>query len=103
MSVIQNTQTFADMVSSNSASFDHEELLLCKCGDPSHCAMIRYVNTDKDVELIVFLARPGFWRRILHACKYIFGSRSIYGDFDTILLRPQDAMKLQKVVDHLNK
>lgn len=35
------------------------------------------------------------------AIKYIWGARSIYGDFDEIILSPKDAPKFQKAVDYL--
>lgn len=62
------------------------------------------LDNHEDVFLSVHLVRePNIFKRIWLAMKYIFGMRSIYGDFDEILLSPLDAPKLQKVVDHLNK
>lgn len=84
---------------------DVQELLTCKCGDPSHQMVIGY-NLDEfnEVYLSVHLAREyNILKRIWIAMKYVFGMRSIYGDFDEIVLSPLDAPKLQKVVDHLNQ
>lgn len=87
--------------------YDVEELFLCKCGDPSHSMIICYDHDErfdyKEVYMAVHLYREdSFFRRIWIALKYIFSKRrSIYGDFDEIILRPEDADKLQKVVDYL--
>ena len=43
-----------------------------------------------------------FFKRLWRGIKYIFSNkRSIYGDFDEIILRPSDAKKLQRAVDLL--
>lgn len=84
---------------------DVQELLTCKCGDPSHQMVIGYdLDEFEEVYLSVHLVREhNIFKRIWIAMKYVFGLRSIYGDFDEIILSPLDAPKLQKVVDHLNK
>ena len=38
-----------------------------------------------------------------YAIKYVFGARSIYGDFDEVIINPNDADRLQKVVDFLKR
>ena len=35
--------------------------------------------------------------------KYVFGRRSIYGDFDEVIINPKDADRLQMVVDYLKE
>jgi hypothetical protein len=82
-----------------------EELLLCQCSDPAHQLIMFY---DDDVEapavyVSVHLSpEPNFFKRLWNGLKYIFGSkRSIYGDFDEIILRPTDVDKLRKAVDVL--
>lgn len=84
-----------------------EELLICKCGDPAHQLIVFYDNNpnDKQVYVTVHLSpKQKFFKRLKSGLKYIFGrKRSIYGDFDEIILRPEDAGKLQKVVDYLNE
>ena len=80
-----------------------EELLLCKCGDPSHHLIMFYNHIDKEVYVTVHLNdKYNFFKRIWVALKYVFGrKRSIYGDFDDIILRTEDAHKLQYAVDIL--
>lgn len=82
-----------------------EELLLCQCGDPAHQLIMFY---DDDIEapavyVSVHLSpEPNFFKRLWRGIKYIFSNkRSIYGDFDEIILRPSDAEKLQRAVDLL--
>lgn len=83
-----------------------EELLLCECGDPNHQLIIFYDN-DEDNTQNVYLSmhlkpESNFFKRLWRGFKYIFfNEKSIYGDFDEIILRPQDAEKLQNVVDIL--
>jgi hypothetical protein len=38
----------------------------------------------------------GFFARIWHALKYVFGFRSRYGDWGTVLIGPKQAAELQK-------
>lgn len=57
---------------------------------------------DKEVYLSVHLKpESNIWVRIKNAIKYIFGHRSLYGDFDEFIFNEEDAGRLQKVVDVL--
>ena len=82
------------------------ELFICQCGDPSHQFII---NTDNDTcgasaFISVHLNREhNIFKRIWNAFKYVFGKRSVYGDFDEIVINPDDADRLQKVVDFLKE
>ena len=87
--------------------FEIEELFNCECGDPSHQFII---SADKETTegpcafISVHLNREhNIFKRIWYAIKYVFGARSIYGDFDEIIINPNDADRLQKVVDFLKK
>jgi hypothetical protein len=82
-----------------------EELLLCQCSDPAHQLIMFY---DDDVEApavyvsVHLTPEPNFFKRLWRGIKYIFfNKRSIYGDFDEIILRPSDAEKLQRAADLL--
>lgn len=83
-----------------------KELLLCQCGDPSHQLIIFYDNDTENPNVYVsvhLVPETNFFKRLWRGLKYIFSNkRSIYGDFDEIILRPDDADKLQKAVDLLN-
>ena len=87
--------------------FEIEELFISECGDPSHQLII---SADKETTegpcafISVHLNREhNIFKRIWYAIKYVFGARSIYGDFDEIIINPNDADRLQKVVDFLKK
>jgi hypothetical protein len=41
-----------------------------------------------------------FFKRIKVAIKYIFGHKSIYGHFDSFLLKPEDS---ERLIEHLKK
>ena len=83
----------------------HEELLLCQCGDPAHQLIMFYDDTPHApcVYVSVHLTpERNFFKRLWRGLQYIFcNKRSIYGDFDEIVLRPEDAYKLQDAVDIL--
>ena len=87
--------------------FEIEELFICQCGDPCHQFII---SADKDntedacAYVSVHLNREhNIFKRMWTAIKYVFGRRSIYGDFDEVIIKPNDAEKLQKVVDFLRR
>jgi len=91
----------------NMRGFEIEELFICECGDPSHQFII---SADKETTegpcafISVHLNREhNIFKRIWYAIKYVFGARSIYGDFDEIIINPNDADRLQKVVDFLKR
>jgi hypothetical protein len=82
-----------------------EELLLCQCGDPSHQLIIFYDDEQEvpTVYVTVHLSpNRNFFKRLWRGIKYIFfNKRSIYGDFDEIILRPNDVDKLRRAVELL--
>lgn len=82
-----------------------KELLLCQCGDPSHQLIMFYDDDTENPAVYVsihLVPETNFFKRLWRGLKYIFSNkRSIYGDFDEIILRPDDADKLQKAVDLL--
>ena len=51
----------------------------------------------------VYLAKGTFWERIVYGVKYIFGHQSRYGAFDEFIFNPEDAPRLQELVDHLKE
>lgn len=81
------------------------ELMLCQCGDPSHQLIIFY--DDDEISPRVYICvhlvnETNFFKRLWYGLKYIFSNkRSIYGDFDEIILKPEDADKLQRAVNIL--
>ena len=84
---------------------DIQELFVCRCHDIHHQFIIRTVDFDKHPEIYVsvFLYRYDFFKRLVNGIKYIFGHRSVFGYFDEVIIRPEDAPRLQKVVDMLEE
>ena len=67
-------------------------LFNCRCSSLEH---IFFVCADKDDLFIeVHLAPLPLWRRLSNAVRYIVGRRSRYGDFEEIILDPEDALDL---------
>ena len=44
-----------------------------------------------------------FWKRVVHGVKFMFGYKSKYGAWDEFIFNPNDADKLQELVDYLKK
>ena len=85
--------------------FEIEELFICQCGDPSHQFII---SADKDntedacAYVSVHLNREhNIFKRMWTAIKYVFGRRSIYGDFDEVIIKPMDAEKIDPITKKL--
>jgi hypothetical protein len=63
-----------------------EKLIRCMCHSPEHQLIIDYDEEDNIAYIEYHLCPLPFFQRIKHAAKYIFGHRSIYGDFDEVLV-----------------
>lgn len=81
---------------------DKKELFICGCNSIGHQIVMSYFEDEKEVCCSVHLIpERNVFKRIIHAVKYVFGHRSVYGDFDESIFNPKDADGLQSVVDHL--
>ena len=49
---------------------------------------------DEDLFMEIHLSPLPFWRRVKNAVRYVLGKRSLYGDFEEILLSTTDALIL---------
>lgn len=83
------------------------ELFRCNCNDPSHELVILadgMEDISPRVSITVRLRKDyNIFKLLGIAGKYIFGMRSIYGDFDEVPLDPDYSQELQKVIDVLNQ
>ena len=79
-----------------------DTIFICKCYNTEHQLVFSYFTDEKEVYVSVHLI-PEYriFRRIWNAIKYIFGHRSIYGHFDEFIFKPEDADKLQSIVNFL--
>lgn len=87
-------------------SKDYNEILLCQCNNIEHQLSFVYFEDElgsSDVYMYVHLDRPSFWQRVKHGIKYIFGYRSMFGDFDEFIFKKEDVHKLERVVEFLKK
>ena len=83
-----------------------EEIIICACHSTDHQMVFLYDDDPdwEDVYVHIHLSQSrNFFERLWHGLKYIFGYKSKYGDFDEMILKPQDYIKLQNVVDKLKK
>jgi hypothetical protein len=82
-----------------------QELFRCDCNDPSHELIILADPIDElspRVYVTVRLKKNiSLFKLINIARKYVFGMRSVYGDFDEVTLKPEYSDELQKVIDML--
>lgn len=67
-------------------------LYLCRCGSIQHSLVVTSDTDDLFIE--IHLSPLPFWKRVAHAARYILGRRSEYGDFEEILLSPEEALDL---------
>jgi hypothetical protein len=67
-------------------------LYVCQCGSLEHTLFV--CAEEEDFFLEVHLAPLPFWQRVRNAVGYVFGRRSRYGDFEEVLLSPEDAVDL---------
>ena len=87
--------------------FEFQELFICDCHDVSHQFIIS-ADPIEDVSPCVYVSvhlnrEHNLFKRMWTAIKYVFGMRSTLGDFDEVIIKPDDAERLQAVVDYLKK
>ena len=76
---------------------EFEEIVLCKCESPEHQMLFRVLDSSCDVYVTIHLVRLPFWQRLKTGIKYIFGYKCRFGDFEEIILKPEDAPKFKKI------
>lgn len=95
-------------------SGDRIEILICDCHSTEHQILLMH-EYEQEIEdgvvkslypmcyMHTHLNKHTFWTRIKYGIKYIFGYQCKYGAFDEFIFNPEDAPKLQNLVDHLNE
>jgi hypothetical protein len=85
----------------------NEDIIICECHSTEHQIIFKYDDdVDKSWDMVyvdIHLNSWSFWKRLKYGIKYIFGYKCRYGAFDEIIIKPEDADKIQRVVDFLNK
>jgi hypothetical protein len=67
-------------------------LYVCRCYSMQHSFVVS--ADDEDFFIEVHLTPLPFLQRVVNAVRYVFGARSPYGDFEEVLLSPNDAVNL---------
>ena len=82
------------------------ELFICKCHDISHQLVLGTFEPTEDEERVVYgcfhIVHLEFWDKLKSATKYLFGRKRKDGDFDALLLRPEDADRLEWFANFLD-
>ncbi len=77
------------------------DILICQCHSVDHQVVIQQI--DDEIYLNVHLVNISLWKRIWLAIRYVFGLKDTYGHFEEFIINPDDADKLQNIVDVLRK
>lgn len=88
-----------------------KDILLCECHSDEHQMLLLYNEEEYGNEQkynmcyvhVHLITHKSFWKRLIHGIKYIFGHKSKYGAWDEFIFNPNDADKLQELVDYLKK
>lgn len=67
-------------------------LFLCRCFSIEHSFVVSADEEDLFIE--VHLAAAPFWTRVKNAVRYVLGYKSKWGDFEEVLLSPDQALDL---------
>lgn len=85
------------------------EIFICECYSTEH-QMVFYFDEDEtlgqpqpNVYVHVNLNKKNFLERLVHGVRYILGYKCRYGAFDEFIFNPNDADRLQEVVNYLRE
>ena len=81
-----------------------QQLFVCDCGDVSHQFILSWYPEDGDWSDELYIQihlnqSNGFWKRLWHGIKYVFGYKCRFGAFDEILLDKNSAARLRNSLD----
>ena len=82
---------------------DRTELFLCQCNDVSHQLILSTIDdtNPRTVYCSFHLDNYGVWNRIKSAVLYLIGVDRKDGDFDCMLINPEDSERLSSFLDYL--
>jgi len=78
-----------------------QELFICKCNSLEHQIIFDFDEENKELFCSVHLFPLSFWKRFVHAIKYTFGYRCKYGDFEEIIIKPEDKERLLNLINKI--
>lgn len=77
------------------------DVFICKCYSPEHSFIFMYDEDDNELYFEVHLSNYlPFYKRVIQGFRYMFGYKSKYGNFDSVIIKPEDADKL---INYLKK
>lgn len=82
-----------------------KKILVCDCGDIEHQIVFHFEKDNKYNELIISYHLANYrniFQRVWVAIKYVFGYKSKYGHFGTLVVSPDDKKLFEEVSDFLN-
>jgi hypothetical protein len=88
---------------------ENKEILICGCHSTDHQLIILYDEDTSDEPSYptcyfhIHLKKRPLLERIKYGFKYIFGYQCNYGAFDEFIFNPNDANKLQDLVNYLKE
>ena len=76
-----------------------EYIVGCNCNSPDHQLSIGWFipnenDNCKEVYFSYHLYPFAFWKRVWYAIKYVFGWRSMFGDYEELTLFPEDVERM---------
>jgi hypothetical protein len=78
------------------------EVFFCHCYSPEHQFIFHYFEDDNELILEVHLTTyKNFFKRLWAGLKYAFGHRSRYGEFDEIVINPNDKERFLNIINKL--
>lgn len=75
------------------------ELIRCECSSMEHIVIFSYDADYNHIILSVHLSPKPLWQRILWGIRYILGYRSVFGDFDEVLIGREEISRMYKLVE----
>jgi hypothetical protein len=76
------------------------EVVTCACTSPEHIILLTGYPEYHTVYCNIHLNKLPFFKRVIHAIKYIFGYRCRYGDFEEFLITENNK---DKIINFINK
>jgi len=78
------------------------ELFICDCYSPEHQFILMYDNEDNILYLRTHLITyKSFFKRLIIGIKYAFGYKCRFGQFDEIIINPEDKERLINIINQL--
>lgn len=79
-------------------------ILICDCHSPEHQILIYKDDEYREVTLCPhIITYRNIFKRILVAIKYVFGYKTKYGAWDSIIISKNNYLPLKEIVDFIEE